>query len=219
MHTQLRTRSTPLCCRIVGSPVESDRTIAAAFFDLDKTIISRSSTLAFGPSFYKHGLISRGDAVRTAFAQLVFRVAGADPHRMERVRAKVGPIGDRLGASEVIATRMEVAGGCYTGEMEFWAYGEAKAHRMRELAASRGYRLRECYAYSDSITDLPMLETVGHPRAVNPDRALRRVAKERQWPILAFSATSPAAADHRTPTLPAGASVRRRHLPTDASIR
>jgi HAD superfamily hydrolase (TIGR01490 family) len=264
MHTQLRTRSTPLCCRIVGSPVESDRTIAAAFFDLDKTIISRSSTLAFGPSFYKHGLISRGDAVRTAFAQLVFRVAGADHHRMERVRAQVGdlcrgwsadrvseivrrhldeailtlvypearrliaahgsagqdviivsssgmemvgPIGDRLGASEVIATRMEVAGGCYTGEMEFWAYGEAKAHRMRELAASRGYRLRDCYAYSDSITDLPMLETVGHPRAVNPDRALRRVAKERQWPILAFSATSPAAADHRTPTLPAGASI------------
>ena len=265
MHTQLRTRSTPLCCRIVGSPVESDRTIAAAFFDLDKTIISRSSTLAFGPSFYKHGLISRGDAIRTAFAQLVFRAAGADQNRMERVRAQVGdlcrgwsadrvseivrrhldetilplvytearrliaahgnagqhviivsssgmemvgPIGDRLGASEVIATRMKVAGGCYTGEMEFWAYGEAKAHRMRELAARRGYRLRDCYAYSDSVTDLPMLETVGHPRAVNPDRALRKVARERQWPILAFGATSPAAPHDQAPTLPAGASIR-----------
>jgi len=220
----------------VGSPVETDRTIAAAFFDLDKTIISRSSTLAFGPSFYKHGLISRGDAIRTAFAQLVFRAAGADQNRMERVRVQVGdlcrgwsadrvseivrrhldetilplvytearrliaahgnagqdviivsssgmemvgPIGDRLGASEVIATRMEVADGCYTGEMEFWAYGEAKAHRVRELAAGRGYRLRDCYAYSDSVTDLPMLETVGHPRAVNPDRALRKVARVR----------------------------------------
>jgi HAD superfamily hydrolase (TIGR01490 family) len=123
---------------------------------------------------------------------------------MEMVR----PIGDRLGASEVIATRMEVADGCYTGEMEFWAYGEAKAHRMRELAASRGYRLRDCYAYSDSVTDLPMLETVGHPRAVNPDRALRKEARERQWPILAFGATSPAAPHDRAPTLPAGASIR-----------
>ena len=120
----------------------------------------------------------------------------------------VGPIGERLGASEVIATRMEIADGCYTGEMEFWAYGEAKAHRMREVAASRGYRLRDCFAYSDSITDLPMLEAVGHPRAVNPDRALRRVAKERQWPVLAFSATSPAATGDRAPTLPAGASIR-----------
>jgi HAD superfamily hydrolase (TIGR01490 family) len=120
----------------------------------------------------------------------------------------VGPIGDRLGASEVIATRMEVADGCYTGEMEFWAYGEAKAHRVRELAARRGYRLRDCYAYSDSVTDLPMLETVGHPRAVNPDRALRKVARERQWPILAFGATSPAAPHDQAPTPPTGASIR-----------
>jgi HAD superfamily hydrolase (TIGR01490 family) len=254
----------------VGSLVETDRRIAAtasaaAFFDLDKTIISRSSTLAFGPSFYKHGLITRGDALRTAFAQLVFRVAGADHQRMERIRGQVGnlcrgwsadrvseivirhldetilplvytdarrliaahgkagqdvvivsssgmemvgPIGDRLGASEVIATRMEVADGCYTGEMEFWAYGEAKAHRVRDLAAKRGYCLKDCYAYSDSITDLPMLETVGHPRAVNPDRALRRVARERQWPVLAFGTTSPAALHDPGPTLPAGASIR-----------
>jgi HAD superfamily hydrolase (TIGR01490 family) len=249
----------------VGSLVESDRTITAAFFDLDKTIISRSSTLAFGPSFYKHGLISRGDAVRTAIAQLVFRMAGADHNRMERIREQVGdlcrgwsadrvseivrrhldetilplvytearrliaahgcagqdviivsssgmemvgPIGARLGASEVIATRMEVADGCYTGEMEFWAYGEAKAHRMRELAAGHGYRLRDCYAYSDSITDLPMLETVGHPRAVNPDRALRKVAKERHWPILAFGANAPAARDVRAAAPHAGASIR-----------
>jgi HAD superfamily hydrolase (TIGR01490 family) len=249
----------------VGSLVETDRTIAAAFFDLDKTIISRSSTLAFGPSFYKHGLITRGDAIRTAFAQLVFRLGGADHDRMERIRGQVGdlcrgwsadrvseivrgnldetirplvyaearrliaahgsagqdviivsssgmemvgPIGDLLGASEVIATRMEVADGCYTGEMEFWAYGEAKAHRMRELAASRGYRLRDCYAYSDSITDLPMLEAVGQPRVVNPDRALRRVATERQWPVLAFGVSSSAARGDREPTLPAGASIR-----------
>jgi hypothetical protein len=73
---------------------------------------------------------------------------------------------------------------------------------VRELAARRGYGLRDCYAYSDSVTDLPMLETVGHPRAVNPDRALRKVARERQWPILAFGATSPAAPTTGRPPCP-----------------
>ena len=53
----------------------------------------------------------------------------------------VGPIGAMLGASGIIATRMRLADGCYTGEMEFYAYGEAKARRMRELAAERGYDL------------------------------------------------------------------------------
>ncbi len=246
----------------MGSSVESDRTIAAAFFDLDKTIICRSSTLAFGPSFYRHGLISRKDAIRTAVAQLAFRIAGADQQRMERIRGQVSdmcrgwqadrvreivgrhlnetilplvyrdaqrliaahesagrhvvivstsgiemvaPIGDMLGATEVIATQMEVADGRYTGEMEFWAYGEAKAYRVRELAAARGYRLADCYAYSDSVTDLPMLEAVGHPRAVNPDRALRRIARERQWPVLAFGATGGQAVSEES--LPAGALV------------
>ena len=76
--------------------------------------------------------------------------------------------------------------------MEFWAYGEAKARQIRELAAKRGYRLPDCYAYSDSVTDLPMLEAVGHPRAVNPDRALRKIAREREWPVLAFGTRSEA---------------------------
>ena len=70
--------------------------------------------------------------------------------------------------------------------MEFYACGEAKAQRVRELAAERGYRLADCYAYSDSVTDLPMLEAVGRPHAVNPDRALRRLARHRGWPVLAF---------------------------------
>jgi len=105
----------------------------------------------------------------------------------------VGPIGAILGAALVIATRMEIAEGRYTGQMEFYAYGEAKARRVRELAAERGYHLADCYAYSDSVTDLPMLEAVGRPHAVNPDRALRRLAHQRGWPVLAFSET-PAAA-------------------------
>jgi HAD superfamily hydrolase (TIGR01490 family) len=216
----------------------------AAFFDLDKTIISRSSTLAFVPSFYRHGLISRVQAIRGAFAQLTFRVGGADHQQMERIKDQVtklccgwsadrvteivtahladiilpivyaearrlldahreagrdviivstagqemvGPIGTLLGASGIIATRMRLADGRYTGEMDFYAYGEAKANGIRELAVERNYDLGDCFAYSDSVTDLPMLEAVGHPHAVNPDRELRRVARDRGWPVLAFA--------------------------------
>jgi HAD superfamily hydrolase (TIGR01490 family) len=234
----------------VGSPVESQLPVAA-FFDLDKTIISKSSTLAFGPSFYRYGLISRGDAMRSALAQALFRFAGADHSRMEKIRdhvsqlcrgwpadrvgeivtrhledlivplvyaearalllehrgagqdviivstsgqEMVGPIGALLGAASVIATRMEITEGRYTGNFEFYAYGEAKAARVRELAAERGYLLPDCYAYSDSVTDLPMLEVVGHPRVVNPDRALRKIAEQRGWPILAFGSSAPAPA-------------------------
>ncbi len=99
----------------------------------------------------------------------------------------VAPIGALLGVSQIIATRMQVAAGRYTGVTEFYAYGEAKAASIRELAADRGYRLADCHAYSDSVTDVPMLETVGHPNAVNPDRALRKIARTRGWPVLAFT--------------------------------
>ena len=216
----------------------------AAFFDLDKTLISRSSTLAFAPSFYRYGLITGVQAARGALAQLVFRLGGADHRQMERIKEQVaklccgwpvervteivtthladtigpiiyaearrlldshlaegrdviivstsgqemvGPIGAMLGASEIIATRMRHADGHYTGELDFYAYGEAKAIRIRELSVERGYHLDDCYAYSDSVTDLPMLETVGHPHAVNPDRHLRKIAAQRGWPVLAFA--------------------------------
>ena len=89
----------------------------------------------------------------------------------------VEPIGELLGADRVVATRMVVGDdGCFTGEVEYYAYGPTKAEAIRELAESEGYDLARCYAYSDSATDLPMLEAVGHPHAVNPDRALRREA-------------------------------------------
>ena len=215
----------------------------AAFFDLDKTIISRSSALAFAPLFYRHGLISRLQVARSAVAQASFRLSGAGPQQLERIRDQVsalcsgwpaekvahlvaahleqvigplvysearrllashrqaghdviivstsgheivGPIGTMLGVTDVIATRMSVTDGHYTGSVEFYAYGQAKADHVRTLAASRGYLLPDCYAYSDSATDLPLLELVGHPRVVNPDRALRRVARVRNWPQLSF---------------------------------
>jgi phosphoserine phosphatase len=96
-----------------------------------------------------------------------------------------------LGADDVIATKMVVADGRYTGEIERYAYGPEKAVAIRELAAARGYDLDGSYAYSDSATDVPMLEAVGHPFAVNPDRGLRKVAAEREWPTLTFSNAVP----------------------------
>jgi HAD superfamily hydrolase (TIGR01490 family) len=217
----------------------------AAFFDLDKTIIAKSSTLAFGRPFYQGGLLNRRAVLRSAYAQFVFALAGADEDQMDRLRdyitamctgwdvaqireivnetlhdiidpivydeaveriqqhksagqdvvivsssgeEVVGPIGAMVGADYVLATRMVVSeDGKYTGEIERYVYGPEKAEAVRELAAERGYDLAASYAYSDSITDLPLLEEVGHPTAVNPDRALRKIAVERGWPILTFA--------------------------------
>ena len=99
----------------------------------------------------------------------------------------VAPIAAMVGADRCIATRMAVRDGRYTGEIELYLYGQQKAQAARDVAAAQGYRLADCRAYSDSITDLPLLEAVGHPTAINPDRALRRIAEERGWPILTFA--------------------------------
>ncbi|MFM9135154.1 MAG: HAD family hydrolase [bacterium] len=114
----------------------------------------------------------------------------------------VEPIGERIGADVSVGTRLVVEDGRYTGEILFYAYGEGKAQAMRDLAAERGYDLAECHAYTDSITDLPMLEEVGHPTAVNPDAELRRVAQERGWPILDFH--RPVTMRGRVPTMGQG---------------
>jgi HAD superfamily hydrolase (TIGR01490 family) len=98
----------------------------------------------------------------------------------------VEPIGLMLGADHVIATRLEVVDGRYTGEIEYYAYAEEKANAIRALAEERGYDLANSYAYSDSVTDVHMLEEVGHPHAVNPDKELRRIAAARGWPVLVF---------------------------------
>jgi HAD superfamily hydrolase (TIGR01490 family) len=99
----------------------------------------------------------------------------------------VVPLAEYLGADEAIATRAALdADGRYTGEVEFYAYGPYKAAAVRDAAAAHGIDLGRSYAYSDSVTDVPMLETVGHPVAVNPDRDLRRVAAARGWEIRAF---------------------------------
>jgi HAD superfamily hydrolase (TIGR01490 family) len=99
----------------------------------------------------------------------------------------VAPIGRMLGATDVIASRMVIGDdGRYTGEIDFYAAGPAKAEAIKEFASARGIDLDASFAYSDSITDEPMLRTVGYPRAVNPDRGLRRLAQEEGWPQLTF---------------------------------
>ena len=69
--------------------------------------------------------------------------------------------------------------------------------QILELAEVRGYDLERSYAYSDSVTDVPMLEVVGHAHAVNPDKELRKVAAANGWPILVF--TKPVALRSRVP--------------------
>jgi phosphoserine phosphatase len=98
----------------------------------------------------------------------------------------VRPIGELLGVTDVIATRMGIEDGRYSGEVEFYAAGPSKVDAVGELAKERGYDLTDCYAYSDSSSDIPLLECVGHPTAVNPDRALRKLATENRWPVLEF---------------------------------
>ena len=99
----------------------------------------------------------------------------------------VEPMATHLQFDDTIATTPMIdADGRYTGEVEFYAHGAAKAEAIRRLAARDDLDLTGSWAYSDSVTDLPMLEAVGQPVAVNPDRELRREAGRRGWPILEF---------------------------------
>jgi HAD superfamily hydrolase (TIGR01490 family) len=86
-----------------------------------------------------------------------------------------------------VGMRSEVRDGVYTGKPAGpFTYREGKAEAIRELAAREGIDLTASYAYSDSESDLPMMRTVGHPVAVNPDRALERAAREEGWRIMRF---------------------------------
>jgi phosphoserine phosphatase len=102
----------------------------------------------------------------------------------------VAPLSKFLGADHYIASRARVdEQGRYTGSMQFYAYGPFKAEAINALAAEQGINLAASWAYTDSYTDLPMLECVGHPVAVNPDRVLNRYAREHDFEVLHFSQT------------------------------
>lgn len=107
----------------------------------------------------------------------------------------VETIAHDLGFDGALGTICEVgADGTYTGRALRALHADAKAGALRELARAEGFDLDACWAYSDSHTDLPFLEAVGHPMVVNPDRRLRKIAARRGWPVLRFRERMPVAA-------------------------
>ena len=231
---------------------------AAAFFDLDRTLLRRSSALALAGSFRQRGVISRSQLAKAAAWQMLFALRGAshesvrraaedglvllrgfkpedmrdlvaaamepvlrplvyaEPlHLVEQHRDRGEPvfivsatlqeivegIADELGFDGALGTICEVRDGVYTGHAVRALHAENKATCIRELAEKRGFDLAECTAYSDSHTDVPFLEAVGHPVVVNPDRQLRQIAGEREWPILEFDAQAYPHARRRVPPL------------------
>ncbi len=216
----------------------------AAFFDLDRTLISGSSAVDFGIVAWRNKLIPTEVLLRDAWGAFTFRLAGASDEKSEttrdrilnavaglrqddmlalneeivpRVLAKVRPeskgliemhheagrdcyiisaspvevvepLARALGMEGGIGTRAEAVEGVYTGQLDGpFCYGDGKRIIIEKIAASRGYDLRLSYCYSDSASDLPMLEMVGHPVAVNPDSPLEAVAHQRGWPIVVFA--------------------------------
>lgn len=233
---------------------------AAAFFDLDKTVLSTATAVALREPLMDAGLVTRRSAAIAMLIHLPYLVSGADDARMEHMKNGLGelargwdsavlestvrealsrcidpvcytealdmialhkaaghtvvlasasieqmvrPIADLLGADFAVGTRVVVdEDGILTGEIERYDYGEEKARACAQLAAEQGWDLADCFAYSDSVSDLPLLEAVGHPVAVNPDRALRQIARERRWQVLAFTHTVRVRADPSRLALP-----------------
>jgi HAD superfamily hydrolase (TIGR01490 family) len=235
---------------------------AAAFFDLDRTLLRRSSALALAGSFRERGLISRRQMLHAAGWQLLFVARGAgheavrraaedglrvlagytpeelrelvaeamepvlrplvyaEPLRLveqhrdrgERVyivsatlQEIVEAIAEELDFDGALGTTCEVRDGHYTGRPIRALHAVAKAECLREFAERESLDLADCTAYSDSHTDLPFLEAVGHPVVVNPDRELRRIAADRGWPVLEFSGRAYPHARRRIPPLAIGA--------------
>ncbi len=100
----------------------------------------------------------------------------------------VEPLAHSLGMTAGIGTRSKIVDGVYDGQLAGpLVYGAGKVTAMEEIARWDGLDLAQCYAYSDSASDLPMLQAVGHPVAVNPDGRLGRHARDHAWPVVHFS--------------------------------
>jgi HAD superfamily hydrolase (TIGR01490 family) len=94
------------------------------------------------------------------------------------------PIAETLGLDEVLSTQFEVADGAFTGKLIGPAcFGKGKVHWAEEMVTRRSVDLGSSFFYTDSYSDLPMLERVGHGVVVNPDPRLKRAAKRRGWPV------------------------------------
>jgi HAD superfamily hydrolase (TIGR01490 family) len=217
---------------------------AAAFFDLDKTLMAGSSGMQFARVATRHGVVGRRQLAswgvehmryrlrgttdeRTADVLKVARglISGVQARELERMNPEVmaailprvypqmldevhahqdagratfivsaagngvvEPLAAVLGMDGGIGTRYEVdEQGAFTGRFEGpFVYGPGKVEAMREFAAGHDIDLADSYAYSDSLSDLPMLEAVGHPVVVNPDPALAAIAKREGWQTMRF---------------------------------
>jgi HAD superfamily hydrolase (TIGR01490 family) len=217
---------------------------AAAFFDLDKTLMAGSSGMVFARVAHRHGLVPRKQLAKWGADHLLYRLRGSTDAQTnsllevaqrvfadvpEREITRMGPelmagilpriypqmldevhrhqdegratfivsaagndlvssLARVLGMEGGIGTRWEVgADDAYTGRMDGpFVYGEGKVEAMRRFADEHEIDLSASYAYSDSASDLPMLRSVGHPVAVNPDAALAEIAKVEGWPVMRF---------------------------------
>jgi HAD superfamily hydrolase (TIGR01490 family) len=214
---------------------------AAAFFDLDRTLMAGSSGIFFARAAYEAGMISRGRLLGDLYQNLRFRLRGSTDDWADAVRVRVGemlagvavrdlqrlsprvlagvlprlypqmlerayhhqdagrPVYIVTAAAQEMAdllahvlafdgglgSRLEVRAGRYTGRPDGpFNYREGKVHALRELAAREGIDLAASYAYSDSESDLPMLQAVGNPVVVNPDPDLARIAAHEGWEVL-----------------------------------
>ena len=227
-----------------AQPASESAPRAAAFFDLDKTLMAGSSGMQFARIAAKQGVVSRRLLVSWGWEHLRYRLRGTTDERTaevlkvarELIRGLPAKTIDRMGPEVMaailprvfpqmleevyahqdagrptfivsaagngvveqlahvlgmdggIGTRYEVdAEGSYTGRLDGpFVYGEGKVTAMEEFAAQHGIELGESYAYSDSLSDLPMLRAVGNPVAVNPDPPLAAIAREEGWQTLRF---------------------------------
>jgi len=217
---------------------------AAAFFDLDKTLMAGSSGMQFARVATRHGIVSRKQLASWAVEHLRYRLRGTTDERttevlrvardlisgvparaLERMNPEVmaailprvypqmldevyahqdagratfivsaagngvvEPLAAVLGMDGGIGTRYEIGeDGAFTGRFDGpFVYGPGKVEAMEAFAAQHGIDLADSYAYSDSLSDLPMLRAVGHPVAVNPDPALAEIAREEGWQTMRF---------------------------------
>ena len=217
-------------------------TTAAAFFDVDNTIMQGASIFHLARGLHRRKFFTTKDILKATWQQLYFRVAGVeDPEHIAKARSsalafiaghkvseleeigeeifdehmahKIWPgtraiaqwhldrdqrvwlvtaapveianvIARRLGLTGALGTVSAHVDGVYTGELVGeMLHGEGKATAISEIAEREGLVLADCYAYSDSSNDLPMLSLVGHPCAVNPDSTLRAHARANGWRI------------------------------------
>jgi HAD superfamily hydrolase (TIGR01490 family) len=210
----------------------------AAFFDMDRTLLTINSGSLWVRFLRRRGEISRWQYARALGWALEYKLSILDMHALaERLAADLtgqaeedmvakcvywyrtevqrtvaapalaaieehrrrgervllltsatnyiaAPVAEGVGLDGVICSRLEVAEGRFTGRMmRPICYGAGKVERAESWAESEGIDLRDTTFYTDSYTDLPMLERVGHPVAVNPDPRLRRAARQRGWPV------------------------------------